>query len=168
MNNSLKLKSYICGILLTTFMFAVFTWSTWGITENTVTSYVVASLVAILMTCAFFIWPLMLGLGKGAFSKHWAKAAHKSMWTTKGIWHAYLKRNWLRFILHAICAGIFIFVIFIASDLIMLDTLSYTINRLMLAGCLSLIFCGAVATALICRYMLYLCCTHNVMISKNM
>lgn len=167
MKKILEKLMFALAFLTMTFSCFEFTCIMWIDKEPSTTSYVVAVVVAISMTICFFVWPILLGLGKSLFASRWIKSAKESGWAAKSIGYMYFTQNWWRFILHGIAAGCILFILYIIGDLIVFGDLPYTIDRLTMSAQFSLFFLVGVGMTMIIRYKYYLSQKYGLPISKN-
>lgn len=132
---------------------------------NTV-AYSVAISVAVLLAGFMFVWPILLGFGKSFFSGSWAKAGHQAMWSTHSIGYIYVKRYWWKFLLHAVLAGVAVFILHMLADIIVFSSFSHVVERLILSAKYMVFFLLGIVVATGVRYLLYLKHTHGISLTK--
>lgn len=167
MKKTLEKLMFVFGFLTMTCNFLLLTCTMWINKEESTTSYIVAIVVAVSMSMCFFVWPILLALGKSFFTSRWIKAAKASGWAAKSIGYMYFTQNWWRFVLHGIAAGCILFIMYIIGDLVVFGDLPYTIDRLTMAAQFSLLFLVGVGMTMVVRYMLYLRQRYGLPLSKN-
>ena len=167
MKRKLENIIFAAAFMLVACIFLFFTLDIWMLHSPSIRSLIVAMSVAIIMAFCFFVWPVWLALGKSVFANQWVKAAHKSMWSTKSIGNIYFRHNWWRFILHAMIAGIIIFLCYLLGDIIVYGTFHTVVGRLVLSAKLSMLFLVSVAITMIVRYMNYIKERYNIPLSKH-
>jgi hypothetical protein len=156
---------YVVAYTFVTCNCIIVTWSIWVYETQSIVSWMVAIIIALIMGICLFIWPLFIALGRGVFTSRWTKAGQKSIWEMSSITTIYFKKNWWLFLLYAFLAGGIICLIYIVGDLLVFGSSMIGQRAIMgLRG--TLIFISTIGITMLSRHVIYIKERYKVRFSK--